>query len=249
MNKYFLSMLLLSMFSIFAMENTVEFKFDSSTSKTVKPKSISRKIGNYIFTGHALDRMEERNITPSDIVYVINNNVRHHTLQDSHLVADVTKKIGVIVDFNTNTIVTAIPDFGQERLEEWLNDRDSATPEERKAAKEKALNRKRKNKKKPTKAKKTKKRQDVRNKSCAKNKLNNQHDIADLYYDKYDNIEDQLLSKMGDSKSKAISKSFNYATDKFDTKLDYLERQEKFKAKKSSTSKRSRIIDKYCSDY
>lgn len=103
----------------------------SSSSSTSTPAAL---IDGYLYSGHAIDRMKEREIDSKDINWVISHGDRYKTLNGNQMIFHKDKNIRVFFEPNKNTVITVIADFDQKKLEKWLSNRDAQSTKEQKIA-------------------------------------------------------------------------------------------------------------------
>ncbi len=80
-----------------------------------------KKVGNFYISGHCITRLSQRNVSQEEASWVAGHGNRHITAKGQKLCVDVNKKIGVILDDKTNTIITVFINMDQEALDHWLD--------------------------------------------------------------------------------------------------------------------------------
>lgn len=91
------------------------------------------KLGRYVYCPHACLRMGQRQINHKQVEEAIHKGDRYYTLEGRQLCFLAPQKLGVIFDQNKETVVTVL-NMNKKRLTKWLEKRNNATPEEKKAA-------------------------------------------------------------------------------------------------------------------
>ncbi len=105
-----------------------------SSSSTITSGKV---IGSYYHSGHALERMVQRGANALDVAWVISHGNRYNAFDRSkplvcsrQLCVDTGKKLGVIIDRDTNDVITVLRGMDKQRLDAWIK-QHTPTKEER----------------------------------------------------------------------------------------------------------------------
>lgn len=95
-----------------------DFVLPTVDAKNGKGKTIDR----LHFTKHALDRMQQRQVSEKDACWVATHGNRHATdkTKATKLCVDTKKRIGVVLDDSTNVVITVYNNMSKEKRDRRL---------------------------------------------------------------------------------------------------------------------------------